>query len=241
MVVGFHEDFTPAWSPDGSWIAYHSHRSVDAAVSYAAEGSTDDIYLRRPGAPSAEEIRLTDFGFEVGMADWSPNGNKLVFDSWEQDEPGWSKPWIATIDTASGRLLDVVRLPLPEGVRGTLFAVWNPVDESRIAFIEHGSGSQQALWVTNPEGSFAEKLLEFEGSTYGGLDWTPDGNTIVYSALVDGRMQLFSVRSAGGEPTVLTHDSASLLHPQVSPDGSWIAATRVVRVNELRRMTLEDE
>ena len=50
LIVGYHEDFTPAWSPDGRWLAYHSHRSVEPVAHYFADGGTDDIYLRESEA-----------------------------------------------------------------------------------------------------------------------------------------------------------------------------------------------
>ena len=52
LIIGYHEDFSPVWSPNGQWIAYHSHRSSRPVVSYAESGSTDDIYLRAAGASS---------------------------------------------------------------------------------------------------------------------------------------------------------------------------------------------
>ncbi len=239
IVAGVHEDFTPAWSPDGEWIAYHSHRSDGPVPYYAGESTTDDLYIRRPEAPLEEEIRLTDFGWEVGPVDWSPDGRRIVFDSWERGgRPGVSKPWIATIDPASGALVDLRRLPLPEGVDNATMGSWSP-DGNRIAFdVRHG-GNRHAIWVVSPQGTGAEKLAEFRSETYGGLDWSPDGSAIVYSALVGGRMQLLRVERAGGSPQVLTDGAANLLHPQISPDGRWISATRMVRVKEVRRMEID--
>ena len=37
FVVGYGEDMSPAWSPDGRWIAYHSHRSADPVPFYSAQ------------------------------------------------------------------------------------------------------------------------------------------------------------------------------------------------------------
>jgi len=237
IIVGYHEDFTPAWSPDGKWLAYHSHRSDGPVATYSAEGATDDIYLRRVGAPMEEEIRLTDFGWEVGTADWSPDSRRLVFDSWERGgTPGASKPWIATIDNASGRLVDLASLPLPNGFGGTLFGAWSP-KRDEVAMVERIEGSQQAVWVLSVDGSASRKVMEFQSSTFAGVDWTPDGETIIYAALADGYMRLFAVPGAGGQARQLSYTAENLMHPQVSPDGKWIAATKVRRIMELRRRT----
>jgi Tol biopolymer transport system component len=110
--------------------------------------------------------------------------------------------------------------------------------EDEIAFVQRIAGERQALWVVAPDGSGARRIVEFRSSTYGGLDWTPDGQRLVYAALADGRMQLFAVPGAGGTPERLTDDPANLIHPQVSPDGRWIAATRLERSKQLRRIPL---
>lgn len=238
IVTGYHEDFTPVWSPRGNWLAYHSHRSPLPVPGYASPGSTDDIYLRRPDAPMAAERRLTDWGWEVGMPDWAPDGRRLVFDSWERGgPPGTARPWIVTVDTATGRLLERRRLQLPDAAGGSLFASWSPRGD-RIALVTREGTDRQALWLIAPDGSGARRLVSFAGATYGGLDWTPDGSSLVYAALAGERMQVFGLRLAGGPPVQLTHDAADLLHPQVSPDGRWIAATRIVHRKSLKRKPL---
>jgi Tol biopolymer transport system component len=238
IAAGYHEDFTPTWSPSGAWIAYHSHRPSAPVPLYDSPGHTDDIYLRRPHAPMNQEIRLTDWGWETGMADWAPDGRRLVFDSWDQGgTPGIAKPWIVTLDTATGRLVDRHRLPLPRGVVGTRLASWSPKG-TEIAFVAQEESGHQTLWVTTPGGRGARRLAAFENWTYGGLDWTPDGEAIVFGALAGGRVQIFRIPSAGGTAAQLTNDSASVMHPQVSPDGRWIAATRLTHAKVLRQVPL---
>jgi Tol biopolymer transport system component len=236
IVTGYHEDFTPAWSPDGKWIAYHSHRSPTPVAFYEAAGSTDDLYLRRVSGGPSEEIRLTDFGWEVGVGDWSPDSRRLVFDSWERGGPqGVSKPWIVTIDPSNGKPLRVERLPLPNPIKDATFESWSPKGDE-IAIEERTGSNGHILWVVSTEGKHAEKLVEYTGGTYGGLDWTPDGKTIVYGALAGERMQLFAIPCSGGPPQQLTNDPANLMHPQVSPDGRWIACTRMSQSKEIRRL-----
>jgi len=46
------------------------------------------------------------------------------------------------------------------------------------------------------------------------------------------------VALGGGSAVQLTHDAANLLHPQVSPDGRWIAATRLEHRKSLNRKPL---
>ena len=200
LVTGFHEDFTPTWSPDGGWIAYHSHRSPMPVPTYGSAGSADDLFLRRPAGKAKEEIRLTDFGWEVGPGDWSPDGQKLVFTSWEKGgTPGVSFPWIVTIDPASGKVSRTERLPLPEPIEGEDEAVWSPTRDE-IAVIEKTVGKGRTIWVVSGDGKQPQRLIDFTSTTYGGIGWTPDGKTIVYAGLAGTRMQIFAVERSGSIP-----------------------------------------
>jgi Tol biopolymer transport system component len=172
------------------------------------------------------------------VADWSPDGTRLIFDSWEKGGASRaSKPWIATLEPETGRVLSVERLPLPPAVQSVEWEAWSPTGDE-IALTAYVSRDRRALWVVSPDGTKAEKLLEYSSSTYGGLDWTPDGETLVYSALAEGRMQLFALPRAG-PPRQLTREPAILLHPQVSPDGRWIACTRTLQTKTLWKLPLK--
>jgi Tol biopolymer transport system component len=238
IVSGYHEDFPPAWSPDGHWIAFHSHRSKTAVPEYSSAGSTDDIYLRKADDMLAPEIRLTDFGWETGPAYWSPDGQKLLYSSWVRGgEPGIDKLWVTTVDLEVGRALRTDMLPLPAEIRSAQWGAWSP-DGKEIAIEDNRGDGMRAIWTVRADGSHAVKLLEYQGTTYGGLDWTTDGKNIIYSALAGDGLQLFSVARAGGASHQLTHDSGNLMHPRVSPDGRWIACTRIVQSRQIWRRPL---
>jgi Tol biopolymer transport system component len=238
IISGYHEDFPPAWSPDGHWIAFHSHRSKTPVPEYASAGSTDDIYMRKADDLRAPEIRLTDFGWETGPAYWSLDGQKLLYSSWVRGgEPGIDKLWVTTVNLEVERALRTDMLPLSEQIRSAQWAAWSP-DGKEIAIEDNRGGGMRSLWIAHEDGSHAVKVLDYQGTTYGGLDWTADGKNIIYSALAGDGLQLFSVPRAGGAPRQLTHDSGNLMHPRVSPDGRWIACTRIVQSRQIWRRPL---
>ena len=237
IVAGYHEDFTPAFSPDGRWIAFHSHRSATAVPFYLSAGSTDDVYLRLAADNSAPEIRLTDFGWETGPAFWSPDGRKLMFSSWVKGgTPGIDKIWVLTIDAQSGRVSSRDLFPLPPGIRSAQWTAWSP-DGKEIAIEDNQGGERRSIWIVGADGSAARKITDYQSTTYGGLDWMPDGKSIVFSGLSGERMQIFSIARAGGTARQLTRDSANLFHPKVSPDGRWIACTRMIKSEQIMRQT----
>jgi Tol biopolymer transport system component len=235
-ITGYGEDMGPVWSPDGRWVAYHSHRSATAVPLYDSPGRTDDEWLMP--ASGGREVRLTDFGFEVGPPDWAPDSRRLIFDSWEKNGvPRFAKPWIVAIDPASGRPVDTRRMPLPAGVAGITGEAWSPRDDE-IAFVERIDDVRRALWRSRSDGGDAVKLVEFQCGTIGGVAWTPDGQELLYSALVDDRLQIFAIARDGGTPRQITHGDVNMLHPSVSPDGRLIAASRIPWRKELWRVPL---
>lgn len=238
IVSGYQEDFPPAWSPDGAWIAFHSHRSPTAVPLYDSAASTDDIYMRKADDIHAPEIRLTDFGLETGPAYWSPDGKKLLFTSQDRNgPPGIDKLYILTMDLELGRALRADILPLPSEIRSVDWAAWSP-DGQQIAIEDNRGDDARTLWTVHSDGSHAAKLLDYKCTTYCGLDWSPDGKTIVYSALAGDRPQIFVIPSFGGAARQLSQDSATLLHPRISPDGKWIACTRIVESKQIWRRPL---
>lgn len=238
IVAGNHEDFPPAWSPDGKWIAFHSHRSARPLPEYSAPGAADDIWLRRADDKSAPEIRLTNFGWEAGSAYWSPDGRKLMFVSWERGgKPGIGKVYILDMDTNAGTVTRTEKLALGPEIENPKWSAWSP-NGKEIAIEDDRDYGKRALWVVLADGSHPEKLTDYQGTSYGGLDWTRDGKAIVFAGLAGDRVQIFSVPRAGGKPVQLTHDSGNLMHPRVSPDGRWIACTRIVQSKQIWRRPL---
>jgi dipeptidyl aminopeptidase/acylaminoacyl peptidase len=239
LVAGYHQDLTPVWSPDGRWLAYHSRRSRAPVPHYAGAGVADDIFVRPADDPGAPEVRVSEHGWEVGGPSWLADG-RLLFDSWDRDGvPGISRPLLVEIDAGTGRAVDVRPLPLPDGIDGPVSAVGTP-RAGEVLLIERIDAGSQALWLARLDGEEAERLLDFESPTAAGADWMPDGHSLVYSALADDRLQLFEVARAGGTPRRITSGAASYLHPSVSPDGRWIAATKLDQRKELRRIALAD-
>jgi Tol biopolymer transport system component len=205
---------------------------------YESPGHTDDIYLRIADDTKAPELRLTDFGWEVGPAYWAPDGRRLLFTGWlKGGTPFMDRAWVATIDPKSGKLLHADLLPLPAGMRSTRWAVWSP-DGKAIAVEDDQGDGKRILWVMRPDGSHARKLTDYTGNTYGALDWSPDGKSIIYTGLADGRNQLFTIPSAGGTPQQFTRDPANVLHPRFSPNGHWIAVSHLEKSHQIWRQGL---
>jgi Tol biopolymer transport system component len=217
----------PAWSPDGTRIAFRSwDAGTDSVVVMDADG-TNRLTLASSPQPSQECLKGASLA-------WAPDGSSLIF---------------PTRSSCSGRRYDLKIVAadgtteatplLTESFDGR-FATWSP-DGTAIAFIGMQDQPTAALYIT-----YTNPARALEGPTRGrrigpdlGSDdlslmtapprWSPDGSAVAVASawqLPGSGSTAAHVVTVDGTAPDLTIDAAT--NPAWSPDGSQIAFQRTV-------------
>ncbi len=211
----------PAFSPDGTSVAWRDHYQGGLYVTDVATGATQHL------AP----------GIQVGDPHWSPDGSKLLFIGWDTGS-GDPDPRllaqslsgiysVAPDGSALTRLTTNAQLP-----------IWT--SDGRIAFMRlstpdvvfdpdsgeppSGSPGTASFFLLDADGSNVQKQYEGPGDVpIHEAEWSPDGNRIVASATLHGNTDIFSVDLTLRATSRLTDDPADDTSPSWSADGSLIA------------------
>ena len=205
-------DWFPAWSPDGSKIAFASNRSGNF-----------DIYTMYPNGTFISNVTNTPDCQESDPA-WSPDGSKIAF---SRICSGWFGSAILETDGTKDVLL-VESFVVPwKPFRDVTQPTWSP-DGSWIAYesrLPPEPGKPIPDWniaKVRPDGS--EDLWLAKGPGQQGYpDWSPDGSKIAYSSDQDGDFEIYTMNADGTEQTYFFDDPAMDLAPSWSADGSKIA------------------
>ena len=98
---------------------------------------------------------------------------------------------------------------------------WSPAvsADGKVAFVSDRSGSAE-VWVAEPSSDTVMRLTSFEGPYVQRPQWSPDAETIVFAAPVDGNLDLYRVAAAGGPAERLTESNARDRTPSFSADGA---------------------
>lgn len=123
-------DRSPAWSPDGTRIAFTSRRD-----------NNWDLYLL--DVASGQESRLTDHPHYDGEPAWSPDGQFIAFESMREGDLD-----IFTLRLSDGTITQVTTDPAPD-----YGPAWSP-DGRRIAFVTWRDGNQE-IYLASPTGEYA--------------------------------------------------------------------------------------
>ena len=188
-------DHAPAWSPDGSRIAFRSRRG---------EGFYN-LYVM--GADGSNPTRLVTNARDDGSGDytphWSPDGSKILFTANREGVP--RSIYVVNRDGS-----DLTNLTIESGLRADFQASWSP-DGSKIVF-----ESGRHIHVMKADGSNPTELAE-------GLRpaWSPDGSKIAFGGLSD--FSINSINPDGSDRTRLASERVQGILPSWSPDGTRIA------------------
>jgi hypothetical protein len=198
-------DADPAWSPDGSTIAFATSR--DGAFR---------IYLMN--ADGSNQRPLTSTNAPARQPTWAPDGQKIAFVGTAPD--GDSEIYVMNADGSN-----VVRLTQSPGDDSD--PAWSP-DGRKIAFRSDRSGGGE-LYVMNVDGSNVVRLTTTSVDEHRPA-WSPDGSRIVFAAGpcddYNGCYSDLYIMNADGSATSQVTSGGVSFSPAWSPDGAWIAFVR---------------
>lgn len=186
-------DIDPAWSPDGTRIAYSGDATDEGHQNiYVMNADGTGNVLLTPGA------RTSNRGYAGSYPTWSPDGSRIAWDNygeiWVMNADGSGKTRIVGVDTV-----------------GTAPA-WSP-DGSRIAYI-----SGWDVWTVAPDGSNRQRLTTTSEAERT-VDWAPDGSALA----VERNGEIWRMNPDGTGAVKLTTSGGAGQYPVWSPDGRLIA------------------
>jgi Tol biopolymer transport system component len=207
------DDTQPAWSPDGSRIAFSSNRN-----------GNNEIYTMN--ADGSGLVRLTNAG--GSWPAWSPDGSKIVFVNNPGGQPGL---FVMSASDGSGvsQVFSCVRYVGGQAWGGCERPRWSP-NGTEIAFdvaysiigCESCFATYWAVELIKPDGSGLTGICGGDGPFSGCImpDWSPDSSRLVIED-ADG-VSLYLVNRDGSGGVSITQ-SAREDAPIWSPDGQRLA------------------
>lgn len=226
-------DDYPSWSADGRKIAFWSTRTGPDNPIVPTLGRADqEIFVMNADGSGLRQLTYNT-GDDGGPA-WSPNGDRLVFHRFLDDDSP-ADLWTVRVNGTGER--NLTRSPRIS----ERYGVWSP-DGREIVIMRRnleGTNDTNDIYTIRPDGSHLTALINTRDDE-ASPDWSPDGKRIVFHAApfqADptqpfGNADIYVMpRDGGSPPTRLTTgggqpDGDSSFNPAWSPDGRKIVFNR---------------
>ena len=212
----YSEDQGMHTSPNGRWIAFHTHEESDDIWLMAADGSD-------------EPRMISEGGHETGWARWSADGRWILFPSYRLDDSGARRAhlFVIGVDQETGAVTrPQARIELDGFDQDVIQGEWADAGET-IIFEAAEAVGRKSLWRVPRTGGVPERFHDHgSDQMHSGIGMSPGGRWVAYvDRADDGFFQIFRVPAGGGMSEQLTFDPSHKTQPAYSPAGDRIAFT----------------
>jgi Tol biopolymer transport system component len=175
-------DYNAAYSPDGTLIAWVSHREDENGDIWIANADGSDA---RALVPDPARDRTPFF---------SPDGTQIAFHSYRDDD----QAQIFVVDVDGTGLTQLTDGDHPFFAYN---ADWSP-DGTQMLFLSERNNDQADVYVMNADGT-GELLLIDDPAPDTLATWSPDGTRILFNSERDGFRQMYIAFADGSGQTPL--------------------------------------
>ena len=203
ITKGLGRDFSPAWSPDGRWIAVFRDLGREGAILLIpASGGQPRELARVIKAPPGDEdcglmklLGVCGIQFRGSLLAWSPDG-KFLFTS-GRPEPQ-SALAVVRISVETGEQQPVTSPP--RELVGDVGAAVSP-DGREMAFVRLGTLGTGDIYVVTLSSAIAAagrpRRLTSDQADLSSPVWTPDGRELIFSSDRGGRREMWRIGASG--------------------------------------------
>jgi Tol biopolymer transport system component/DNA-binding winged helix-turn-helix (wHTH) protein len=235
---------TPAFSPDGRWLAFVCTSSI-AVYNVAVtdlKTNTTRMLLSLQGNPQGLAWTLQGEAILVANESDTDSGiwritlngqSSRLFHSEGPLGPGIAVAGRGIAFVRESNVIDIWRADLGSAstasenlissTRTQLVPAYSP-DGAHIVFQSTRSGSPE-IWLADADGRNPVKLTSFNGPLTGAPSWCQDGRRIAFDSRASGSSAIYVLDVFEGRPRKLETTQANLSLPTWSPDCRWIVAS----------------
>lgn len=230
-----YDSWWPRLSPNGRRVLFYRSDVADRPAQGNGQGNYEYAALwsmNSDGTGARELIPVGAYGWtHQGVADWSPDGSRLVMAA---IDPGEGRGrWHLYVTDAEGD--NPTRVSRRDGLY--LDPSWSP-DGERIVYVAYPEGfdgfdlSQLEVFTMRADGTDERRLTDDDLRDHDPY-WSPDGTEIAFETAVDpgfllvGKWALRSVRPDGSSLRTILDDGNINTLPRWSHDGTSVLFHRL--------------